>query len=188
MSTHEVVVGRIGKPHGIHGELSVELRTDEPERRFAVGATLGTQTPRGTAPQAAHRPVALTVRSTRWHQSRLLVTFEKVGDRTAAEALRGLVLFTQVDADETPEDPEEFYDHQLVGLQVSTTDGVWVGEVTQVIHGTGQDLLAVRTEDGDGREVLVPFVSQLVPEVDVPGGRLTVVDQPGLLAPVDDEA
>jgi 16S rRNA processing protein RimM len=186
MSTHEVVVGRIGKPHGIHGELSVELRTDEPDRRFAVGATLGAQTPRGTVPQGANRPATLTVRSTRWHQSRLLVRFEEVGDRTAAEGLRGLVLLTHVDADEAPEDPEEYYDHQLVGLRVLTTAGEPVGEVAQVIHGAGQDLLAVHA--ADGREVLVPFVSQLVPEVDVPGGRLSVVDQPGLLAPVDDEA
>jgi 16S rRNA processing protein RimM len=186
MSTHEVVVGRIGKPHGIHGELSVEPRTDEPGRRFAVGATLGTQTPRGTVPPGASRPATLTVRSTRRHQSRLLVTFEEVADRTAAEGLRGLVLVTHVDAEETPEDPEEFYDHQLVGLQVLTIGGELVGEVEQVIHGAGQDLLAVLAEDG--REVLVPFVRQLVPEVDVPGGRLTVVDQPGLLAPVENEA
>jgi 16S rRNA processing protein RimM len=186
MSTHEVVVGRIGKPHGIHGELSVEPRTDEPERRFAVGAGLGVQTPRGTVPPGADRPATLTVRSTRWHQSRLLIGFEEVGDRTAAEGLRGLVLVTHVDADEAPEDPEEFYDHQLVGLRVLTTEGQSVGNVAQVIHGAGQDLLAVHA--ADGREVLVPFVSQLVPEVDVPGGRLTVVDQPGLLAPADDEA
>jgi 16S rRNA processing protein RimM len=186
MSTHEVVVGRIGKPHGIHGELSVEPRTDEPERRFAVGASLGVQTPRGAVPPGSDRPATLTVRSTRWHQSRLLIGFEEVGDRTAAEGLRGLVLVTHVAADEAPEDPEEFYDHQLVGLRVLTTEGQPVGEVAQVIHGAGQDLLAVHA--ADGREVLVPFVTQLVPEVDVPGGRLTVVDQPGLLAPADDEA
>jgi 16S rRNA processing protein RimM len=186
MSTHEVVVGRIGRPHGVHGELSVEPRTDEPERRFAPGAALGTQTPRGTAPNGTDRPPALTVRSTRWHQSRLLVTFDEVADRTAAERLRGLVLVTDVDADERPEDPEEFYDHQLVGLAVVTSDGRPVGEIGQVIHGAGQDLLAVHTPDG--REVLVPFVSQLVPVVDVPGGRVLVADQPGLLTPIADEA
>jgi 16S rRNA processing protein RimM len=186
MSTHEVVVGRIGRPHGIHGELSVELRTDEPERRFAVGATLGARTPHGTAPLGANRPAALTVRSTRWHQSRLLVRFEEVDDRTAAEGLRGLVLVTSVDAAEAPEDPEEFYDHQLVGLRVTTTEGEPVGEVTQVVHGAGQDLLVVQTADGG--EVLVPFVSQLVPVVDVPGGRIEVADRPGLLTPLADEA
>src|SRR3954453_10013178 len=105
MSTHEGVVGRIGKPHGIHGELSVELRTDEPERRFAVGATLGRKTPRGPAPQGPNRPAPLAVRSTRAHQARLLVRFEEVGNRAAAGGLRGIVLYTDVDADEAPEDP-----------------------------------------------------------------------------------
>ena len=181
----EVVVGRIGKAHGIKGEVSVEPRTDEPERRFADGAVLSTRTPRGTEPHTADRPTTLTVRRTRWHQSRLLVTFVGVDDRTAAEKLRGLSLVLDLDPDEVPEDPEEFYDHQLVGLAVSTTDGEAVGEVSDVIHGASQDLLAVRA--ADGREVLVPFVSALVPVVDVPGGRLEVADRPGLLTPLPDE-
>ena len=183
----EVVVGRIGRAHGVKGEVSVEPRTDEPERRFADGAVLATRTPRGDEPHSAQRPTSLTVRRTRWHQSRLLVTFEGVEDRTAAEALRGLSLAVRVDPAETPEDPEEFYDHQLVGLAVSTTDGDPVGEVADVVHGTGQDLLAVRTPDG--REVLVPFVTALVPVVDVAGGRVEVADRPGLLSPLpEDEA
>jgi 16S rRNA processing protein RimM len=186
MSTREVVVGRIGRPHGVHGELTVELRTDEPDRRFADGAVLGTQTPSGGVPADPRRPATLSVRSTRWHQSRLLVRFAEVPDRTAAEHLRGLLLVTDVDPGEVPDDPEEFYDHQLVGLQVSTTGGRPVGEVAEVVHGAGQDLLAVRTADGD--EVLVPFVSALVPVVDVAGGRLEVEDRPGLLAPDPDEA
>ncbi len=181
----EVVVGRIGRAHGIKGEVSVEPRTDEPDRRFVDGTVLVTRTPQGTEPHGPARPTTLTVHRSRWHQSRLLVTFEGVEDRTAAEALRGLSLVTEVDPAEVPEDPEEFYDHQLVGLQVSTTEGVAVGEVTDVIHGTGQDLLAVRTTEG--AEVLVPFVSQLVPLVDVPGGRLEVADRPGLLSPLADE-
>ena len=177
----EVVVGRIGKAHGVKGEVSVEPRTDEPERRFADGAVLSTRTPRGIEPHTADRPTTLTVRRTRWHQSRLLVTFVGVDDRTAAEKLRGLSLVLDLDPDEVPEDPEEFYDHQLVGLAVSTTDGRAVGEVSEVLHSTGQDLLAVRT--GAGTEVLVPFVSALVPVVDVRGGRVEVVDRPGLLDP-----
>jgi 16S rRNA processing protein RimM len=177
----EVVVGRIGKVHGLRGEVSVEPRTDEPDRRFADGAVLRTQTPRGSAPHGADRPTSLTVRSVRWHQSRLLVTFDEVADRTAAEALRGLTLVVDVDASEAPEDPEEFYDHQLVGLAVSTTDGRAVGEVTEVLHSGGQDLLAVRTVAGT--EVLVPFVTALVPVVDVRAGRVEVVDRPGLLDP-----
>ncbi len=186
MSSTQVVVGRIGKAHGLRGEVSVEPRTDEPDRRFAVDAVLRTETPRGSEPHGPGRPKQLTVRAVRWHQSRLLVTFAEIADRNAAEAARGLLLVTDVAENERPEDPEEFYDHQLVGLRVVTTDDEPVGELTAVVHGAAQDLLVIKT--ADGREVLVPFVSALVPEVDVAGGRVTVVsDRPGLLTPLDDE-
>ena len=185
MSTRQVVVGRIGKPHGIRGEVSVESRTDEPERRFAVGAVLTTETPRGGAPHGPGRPTRLTIRTVRWHLDRLLVTFDEVADRNAAEVARGLVLLADVPEDEVPEDPEEFYDHQLVGLRVVTTDGNTVGEVGSVVHGAAQDLLVVNAEDG--REVLVPFVAALVPEVDLAGRRVVVADRPGLLTPLDEE-
>jgi len=186
LSTTEVVIGRIGRPHGVKGEVSVEVRTDEPARRFADGSVLGTRTPSGTAPTGPDRPASLTVQRTRWHQDRLLITFAELADRTAAEDVRGLSLVTDVDLSEEPDDPDEFYDHQLVGLAAHTTDGAPIGEVTDVIHGSGQDLLALRT--ADGREVLVPFVSALVPVVDVPGGRLEVADRPGLLTPLPDDA
>ena len=176
----EVVVGRIGKPHGVRGELTVELRTDEPERRFADGAVLRAEPPRGSASRLS----ALTVGRTRWHQGVLLVTFDEVGDRTAAESLRGTLLHVDVPADETPEDPEEFYDHQLVGLTAHDLDGRRLGEVTAVLHGA-QDLLRIRTSDG--RDALVPFVAALVPEVDVAGGRVVVADRPGLVTPFPDE-
>jgi len=186
MTGTEVVVGRIGKAHGIRGEVSVELRTDEPERRFAVGAVLRTQTPSGGEPHGPGRPASLTVASTRWHQSRLLVTFKETRDRNAAEAVRGLLLAVEVDPGESPDDPEEYYDHQLVGLRVVTTGGEEVGELVEVLHGSAQDLLSIRAEDG--REVLVPFVTELVPEVDLAGGRVLVEDRPGLLSPaVEDE-
>ena len=181
----EVVVGRIGKAHGLRGEVSVEVRTDEPERRFAVGTVLRTQAPQGWPPRGPNLPTALTVGSTRWHQSRLLVRFDEVPDRNVAEAVRGLLLAVEVDPDESPEDPEEFYDHQLLGLRVVTTGGADVGELVDVVHGPAQDLLAVRSDDG--REVLVPFVSALVPVVDVPAGRVEVADLPGLLTDVQEE-
>ncbi len=185
MAGTEVVVGRIGKPHGIKGELSVELRTDEPERRFAVGAVLRTQTPQGETAPGADRLGTLTVRATRWHQYRLLVSFEEVSDRNLAEAVRGLLLAVEVDPGESPEDPEEFYDHQLVGLRVLTTTGGEVGELVEVVHGPAQDLLSIRAEDG--REILVPFVARFVPEVDLDGARILVEDVPGLLAPAVDD-
>jgi 16S rRNA processing protein RimM len=171
-----LVVGRIGKPHGLKGEVSVEPRTDEPDRRFAPGARLHAERSRPGAEAGA----TLTVHGTRWHSGRLLVTFEEIADRTAAEDARGTVLVVPVDPDERPEDPEEFYDHQLVGLAVETTAGERVGELVEVVHGAAQDLLVVRATDD--REVLVPFVAALVPEVDLAGGRVVVDDRPGLFA------
>jgi 16S rRNA processing protein RimM len=128
----------------------------------------------------------LSVETSRWHQDRLLVRFLELGDRDAAEAARGLLLHVPVLDGETPEDDEEFYDHQLRGLSVLTTDGVEAGVVADVLHSGAQDLLVVRRE---GREdALVPFVSALVPEVDVTGGRLVVADRPGLLEPLPEES
>jgi 16S rRNA processing protein RimM len=178
--TDTVVVGRIGRAHGIKGEVSVEPRTDEPERRFAVGSVLIARAPGG-----AVRPGGLTVAGSRWHQGRLLLRLEEITDRTAAEAARGTLLEVPLDPTESPADPEEFYDHQLVGLRVEDEAGRARGTVRAVVHGPGQDLLSV---DVDGREALVPFVAALVPEVDVTGGRLVVADRPGLLAELDDLA
>ena len=161
-----VVVGRIGPAHGLRGEVFVEPRTDEPERRFAPGSTLVTE------------GGSLTVAGARTHSGRLVVRFEEIADRTAAEAARGTELTVLVDIDERPEDPEEFYDHQLVGLRVETTAGEAVGELERVEHNAAQDLLVIRTPE---RQVLFPFVSALVPEVDVPGGRIVIDDRPGLL-------
>ena len=174
-----VVVARIGRPHGIRGEVSLELRTDEPERRFAPGSVLTVEAPRGAAPG----PATLTVARSRWHQERLLVSFEGVPDRTAAEALRNSLLAVEVTPEDRPEDPEEFYDHQLVGLAVHPFDGDRVGEVAEVLHSGAQDVLVVRRDDG--REVMVPFVAALVPQVDLTAGSLVVADRPGLLDPED---
>jgi 16S rRNA processing protein RimM len=180
VETIEVVIGRVGKPHGIRGEVTVEVRTDEPDRRFAAGTTMRAERPSGSS---APWP-ELTVTSTRWHQSTLLVRFEELGDRSTAESARGLLLHATVRADESPDDPEEFYDHQLVGLTAHDDTGRALGEVSAVLHGA-QDLLQIRTLDG--REALVPFVAALVPEVDLPGGRVVILDRPGLVAPLPDD-
>ncbi len=161
-----VVIGRIGPAHGIKGEVFVEPLTDEPARRFASGAVL--RTPTGT----------MTVDQARDHSGRLVVRFAELTDRTTAEAARGTELRTVVDVTEQPEDPEEFYDHQLLGLRVELVDGTPVGELARIEHNAAQDLLVIRTPE---REVLFPFVSALVPEVDVAGGRLVIDDRPGLL-------
>lgn len=170
------MVGRIGRAHGIKGEVLVEPRTDEPMRRFAVGNTLTGQVP-GRAAGGESR--VLTVAAMRWHSGRLVLRFAEIADRNDAEAARGLVLEALVDPTEAPADPDEFYDHQLIGLEVRRTDGSRVGTLASIVHGAAQDLLVI--ERAGAREVLVPFVSQLVPEVDVEGGYLVVAEVPGLL-------
>ena len=163
-----VVVGRIKRAHGIKGEVGVDVRTDEPDRRFAPGATItcGDRT--------------LTVASSRRHSGRLLVAFREVPDRTAAEELHGGLLEVEIDPDERPSDPEEFYDHQLVGLHVHAADDAVVGMVTEVLHGPAQDTLVV---DAGAHEVLVPFVEAHVPVVDLAAGLVRLADVPGLLDP-----
>lgn len=166
----QVIVGRIGRAHGLRGEVSVEPRTDDPDVRLGEGARLHTE-PETVGP--------LTVSTSRWHGGRLLIRFAGVADRSAAEGLRGVRLLAEVDPDERPDDPEEFYDHQLTGLRAVTTEEVPVGEVTEVVHLPGHDLLAVRAPDG--REILVPFVAQIVPDVDLTAGRVVLDPPDGLL-------
>jgi 16S rRNA processing protein RimM len=168
----QLVVGRVGRPHGLRGELTVEVRTDDPQARFAAGTVLATE-------PAARGP--LTISSARWHSGRLLVTFAGHGDRTAAEQLRDTFLVVDsADLDE-PADPDEFHDYQLIGLSAWTVAGEQVGVVADVLHH-GQDLLVIRPVRDRG-EILVPFVSAIVPEVDVAAGRLTIDPPGGLLDP-----
>jgi len=175
-----VVVGRIGRAHGIKGEVSVEPRTDEPDRRFAAGNALITRVPGGNVVSGV--PARLTIAGTRKHQGRLLIRFAEIPDRTAAEAVRGTWLEIAVDASDQPDDADEFYDHQLIGLRVEDAAGTLLATVADVEHAGAQDLLHL---DVDGRIVLFPFVTALVPEVDVPGGRIVIDDRPGLLAAED---
>ncbi|MFE9653529.1 ribosome maturation factor RimM [Micromonospora sp. NPDC006431] len=173
-----LIVGRVGKPHGIRGEVTVEVRTDEPEARFAPGAVLRTDSGAvAPAEPGAYRvPAELTVESARWHQGRLLVAFEGVLDRNVAEALRGTLVGVDSADVAAPEDPEEFHDHQLVGLAVVTRQGERLGEVARIDHAPASDLLVLRRPEG--RTALIPFVKAIVPEVDLAGGRV-VVDPPG---------
>ena len=173
-----VIVGRIGRPHGIRGEVVIGVRTDEPDLRFAVGATLDA-TERADEPAGGAQ---LTVVAARWHSGQLLVAFAGVTDRTAAAELTGRWL--TVDASQLPEigDPDEFRDHELIGLSVRTCAGDPVGVVADVLH-YGQDLLVVRRTDGQEGESLVPFVKAIVPEIDVPGGVVVIDPPPGLLDP-----
>ena len=166
----EVVVARIGRPHGIKGEVSVEVRTDDPDGRLAPGTVLRTE-------PAAAGP--LTIVTGRVHSGRLLLTFDGCTSRSGAERLRNVLLVADVDPDERPEDPDEYFDRHLVGLRVETLDGDQVGELAEMLHLPGQDVLVVRRHDGS--ESLVPFIAQFVPEVDLEGGRIVVDPPEGLL-------
>jgi len=187
----QLVVGRIARPHGVRGEVSVAVHTDEPERRFAVGSVLATD-PAEAGP--------LTVATVRWHTGRLLVGFDGIMDRDQAEGLRGVWLTLDSAQAESSDDPDEFHDHELIGLAVVTVSGEPVGRVTDVRH-FGQDLLVIEPAGRAGAQpaaagpagpvrpgqpaqpdgLLVPFVAAIVPEVDVAAGRLVIDPPPGLL-------
>ena len=171
-----LVVGRVGRAHGLRGEVLVDVRTDSPELRLAPGAVLATD-------PAAAGP--LHIAAGRVHSGRLLLHFSGVADRTSAEALRGVLLLAEVDPDVLPDEEDEWYDHQLVGLDAVRADGAVIGEVREVLHLPGHDVLAVTRPDGS--EVLVPFVSEIVPDVDIASNRLVVTPPPGLIDPVPDE-
>ncbi|MGW5971525.1 ribosome maturation factor RimM [Streptomyces sp. NPDC055186] len=166
----QLVVARIGRAHGIKGEVTVEVRTDEPELRLGPGAVLATD-PATAGP--------LTIETGRVHSGRLLLRFEGVHDRTGAEALRNTLLIAEVDPDERPEDEDEYYDHQLIDLDVVTEDGQHVGRITEISHLPSQDLFVV--ERPDGSEVFVPFVEQIVTGIDLEEQRAVIDPPPGLI-------
>ncbi|MFE9664584.1 ribosome maturation factor RimM [Streptomyces sp. NPDC005955] len=170
----QLVVARIGRAHGIKGEVTVEVRTDEPESRLAPGAVLATD-PAATGP--------LTIETGRVHSGRLLLRFAGVRDRGAAEALRNTLLIAEIDPAESPAEPDEYYDHQLMDLDVVTTDGTPIGRITEISHLPSQDLFVV--ERPDGREELIPFVEEIVVEIDLAEQRAVIDPPPGL---IDDRA
>lgn len=162
-------MARLGRPHGLRGELSVEVCTDVPERRFVPGAVFSTD-------PGARR---LTLHAARDRGGRLLLAFAEVSDRSAAEALRDVLLVADVD---DAEEPDAWPAARLVGLRAVTVHGREVGTVVALEHLPAQDLLVV--EQPSGARALVPFVAAIVPEVDVEGG-LVVLDPPGGL--LDDD-
>jgi 16S rRNA processing protein RimM len=156
-----LLVGRIGRAHGILGEATIEVRTDEPDRRFAIGNQVSTDT---------HGD--LTIISGRVHNGILLLGFSGFDDRNAIEKLRNTLLYSEVDNNETSDVPDEYHVLQLIGCQVILENGEVFGEVTDVINLPGQDLLAIKTPAG---EQLLPFVHQLVPAVDINKKTITVI-------------
>jgi 16S rRNA processing protein RimM len=165
-----VTIGVIARPHGVRGDVVVDVRTDSPAERFIEGAVIPTDPP--------HRG-PLTILRAREHSGRLLVQFEEIADRAAAEAARGIRLLAEIADNAETGNTDEYFDHQLVGLSVELPDGRRIGEVARVVHGPGQDLLAVRQDAGE--EALIPFVSQIVVGVDVTARRIKVDPPIGLL-------
>lgn len=156
-----LLVGRIGRAHGIHGEATIEVRTDNPEDRFAIGANVQTDT---------HGELLIT--SHRVHNGILLLGFENIADRNAVEKLRDTLLYCDVDINAESEYEDDYHVLQLIGCAAVLESGKEFGTVSDVINLPGQDLLAINTPDG---EVLIPFVHQLVPSVDVKNKKLTVI-------------
>jgi 16S rRNA processing protein RimM len=188
-----LIVGRVVRPHGLRGEVIVEVRTDEPRDRFVPGATLATSTdPSGPGAVAGGVaggvaaddgrwtvPAELTIEALREHQGRLIIAFGGIADRDVAEEMRGVLLWVDGSRLAPPADPDEFHDHQLVGLTAVTPTGETLGEVTGIDHAPASDLLVLRRVAGG--TALVPFVKAIVPEVDLAGGRVVVDPPEGLL-------
>ncbi len=164
----KVTVAFIGKPQGLKGEVSLDLRTDIPEERLSPGSVLET-IPASAGP--------LTVATSRTSSGRWYVSFSGIGDRNGAEDLRGVELIADAqDADEE----DAWYVQELVGLRVERPNGEVLGTVTDLLNMPAQDLLEIRQKDGV--KALIPFVEEFVPEVDVDGGRVVVTPPYGLLS------
>jgi len=176
--TTQLRVGRLTKAHGLKGAIKVELYTDDPERRFAPGARFALQVPTSSPWHGK----TLELAELRWYNGHAVAFFVDVPDRTAAESLVKAILWVDQDLEELSTEEDAWYDHQLVGLR-ALRDGVEVGRVARVDHFPAQDLLAIQTGD---REVLVPFVSAIVPAVDIEAGTVTLTPPPGLFEDLPD--
>ena len=171
-------VGRLTRAHGLKGAIKVELYTDDPGRRFVPGARFALQVP--TSSKWHGKSIELV--ELRAYNGTPVAFFAGVDDRTEAESLVKAVLWVEQDARELPEEPDAWYVHQLAGLDV-VRDGERIGRIVRVDAMPAQDLLVV---EHDGREVMVPFVKELVPEVDLRGGRVVVTPPAGLFEELDE--
>ncbi|MGH8792296.1 MAG: ribosome maturation factor RimM [Stackebrandtia sp.] len=166
----KLVVGRIVRPHGVRGDVACEVRTDEPEQRFVPGAVLAAD-PGEAGP--------LTVEDVRWNHGRLLLHLAGVNDREGAEELRGVLVCVDSEDLSDPDDPDEFRDHDLVGLSVVLESGETVGAVARVEHAPAHDLLVI--DRPGAKPALIPFIREMVPAVDLDAARVVVSPPEGLL-------
>jgi 16S rRNA processing protein RimM len=172
-------VGRLLKAHGLKGAIKLELYTDSPNERFTPGATFSLQVPE----ESPWFGKTVTVKELRWYNNQPVLFIEGIEDRTQAETLIKAIMLVQQDLNETPTEPDAWYDQQLVGLKVFR-DNQEIGSVARVEHMPAQDLLVINYRDS---EVMVPFVKQIVPEVDIANGKLTVTPPMGLFEEVTEE-
>ncbi|MCT9870382.1 ribosome maturation factor RimM [Paenarthrobacter aurescens] len=172
----QLQVARIGKPHGIRGEVTVQVLTDAPSERFVAGTEFVVE-PVSAGP--------LTIRSARWNKDILLLGFEEIADRNAAEAIRGAKLFIETEELDDDDDDEGWYEHELVGLEARVGSQV-VGKVAALSTLPVQDLLTVKTDEG--KEILIPFVDEIVPEVNIEDGYVLLTPPAGLFEINDDTA
>lgn len=179
----ELVVGRIVKSHGIRGEVVVDIRTDSPSERFASGSVLVTRTRKS---KGSSVPSSLNVEAARNHSGRLLVRFDGVSSRDEADALRGVELLVDSESLDPLADDDEFYDHELEGLlvRIDSDDADPIGQVGEVLHTAAGEVLSISTRPESpyaGREVLVPFIEQFVPTIDIQAGTVVITPPEGLL-------
>ena len=172
-------VGRLTKAHGLKGAIKIELYTDVPELRFVPGAVFSLQVPASSVWAGK----SLELIELKWFNTHPVAFFKDITDRTIAESLAKAILMIEHDPTEASDEPDAWYDHQLIGLAV-LRDGVKVGMVARVDHFPAQDLLHITTDAG---EVMVPFVKAIVPSVDIEAGTMTVTPPKGLFEPLLDD-
>lgn len=163
-----LVVGRIGRAHGVRGEVTIEVRTDNPDERFEIGSRLITD-PEANGP--------LTIASARNHSGTLVLSFEEARDRNAVEKLRNTMLLAEVDPEDANISPDDFHISQILGSTVIDENGVKRGVVVDVLSLPAQDTLVVKS---DSREILIPFVTAYVPDVNIAKREIHVVNLEGL--------
>jgi len=167
----QLVVARIGRAHGVRGEVTIEVRTDKPEERFYVGGVLETE-PANLGP--------LRIASIRNHNGTLLLSFEGKGDRGKAEELRNVLLVANVELSRDELNEDEFHVTEILGCSVFLESGEHLGEVVDILQLPSQDTLVVKSISKED-EVLIPFVKKHVPELDLKSRKIIVRNVEGLI-------
>jgi len=173
-------VGRLLKAHGLKGAIKLEIYTDSPEQRFTPGAEIKLQVPE----ESSWFGKTIVVKELRMYNSSPVLFIEGIESREDAEGLVRAILLVDQSLDELPEEPEAWFDHQLTGLKVFR-DSIEVGVIERVDHKPAQDLLAIKTQQG---EVLLPFLKIFVPKVDIDSGIVEITPPGGLFEQLETPA